>query len=151
MLNLEIWDLSSILNSWLFIRIGMLALKAYILTKPLNGNYSFPEQYSAKHIHHSLAKKEEIPVCLPFQAVLVHLLKCQCNVSSNRDQKAWISMHHHLLIRWPRAHPWKTDFCHLPQIRQPLSKEHTFEGPRSEGQTPAVHQAAFWDVSKAGC
>lgn len=50
-----------------------LVLKAYILTKFLNGNYSFPEQYSAKHIHHSLAKKEEVSVCLPFQAAVVHL------------------------------------------------------------------------------
>lgn len=73
MLNLEKRDLSSVLNGWLFLKIMTLALKAYILTKPLNGNYSFPEQYSAKHIHHSLAKKEEVSVCLPFQAAVVHL------------------------------------------------------------------------------
>lgn len=73
MLNLEKLDLSSILNGWLFLKIKVLALKAYILTKLLNSSYSFPEQYSAKHIHRSFARKEEISICLPFQAAVMHL------------------------------------------------------------------------------
>lgn len=67
MLNLEKWDLSSVLNGK---KIRVLALQGYILTKPLNSNYSFLEQYSAKH---SLAKREEISICLPFQAAVMHL------------------------------------------------------------------------------
>lgn len=41
----------------------------YIVTKPLNSNYSFPEWWSAEYIHNSLTKKERrnLP---PFQVLM---------------------------------------------------------------------------------